>query len=881
MQMKRALTAEIPLVGREVELDRIVAELDGPAPVAFVLAGAAGVGKTRLASEASRTAAGLGFTTAQAVASRAAASIPFGPFAPLLPVNDPVPGDLLGLLQQASDAIAQRAGPDRRLLLVVDNAHLLDDGSAALVHQLVHSASCSVVASVRTPGSAPDPVTALWKDGLADRIDLNPLSEEEVEKVTTGVLGAPIAGGAVRRLWELSSGNALYLRELLIGAVDSGALREEGGMWSLRLPLTAPDRLVELVAARLGGLGAETVAVIELVAVGEPVGVSMLEKLTDAAFVEDAERQGFLEVFQDGRRTEVRLSHPMYGEALRRGLPRSRLRRISIALAGALKGTGARRREDLLRLARWQLDAGGAGDPELLSRAARRASDMFDFDLAARLARTALDSGGGVAAGLVLGETKFRSGHHAEAEFILAGLVPLCTSEVELAQVAGARAHIFSNLMGDSAAAARVLEEASAVITDAAARLQLLGRLAINRLFEGDPQGALSAAEPLLASAEDPWVARGAYAASSACALLGRGQEAVDLAYRGLEAHRRTLDSVQLPEVQLIGAVLGHAAVGHLAQAEADAQIGYQACLAAGDKEGQATFSLLRGYVRVERGQLAAASKAFLEGATINRALQDVTALRWCLGGRALAEGMSGHPDLALSAAAELDQLPAGSAMIFELDLIGRGRAWVSVATGELSRARQLLSEAAARAAASDQRVAEARLLHDIARLGEPSTVAPQLAAIAASADSELLTALAQHADALARASSRDLEAAGTAFESFGAALLAAEADLASAALYRSEGVFRRASAMSRRAEELAASCGDVRTPGLSRYEHSDRLTRREREVAGLAANGASSREIGAKLFLSVRTVDNHLQNVYSKLGVTSRDELARALRMP
>jgi DNA-binding CsgD family transcriptional regulator len=721
----------------------------------------------------------------------------------------------------------------------------------------------------------------LWKDGLADRIDLCPLSEEEVEKVATGVLGAPIAGGAVRRLWELSGGNALYLRELLIGAVDSGALEEESGMWSLRRPLTAPDRLVELVAARLGGLGDETVALIELVAAGEPVGFSMLEQLTDAAFVEDAERHGFLEVFQDGRRTEVRLSHPMYGEALRRGLPRGRLRRISGALAGALKGTGARRREDLLRLARWQLDAGGAGDSELLCRAARRASDMFDLDLAARLARTALDSGGGVAAGLVLGEAKFRCGHHEEAETILAGLVPLCTSDTELAQVAGARAHIFSNLMGDSAAAARVLEEASAVVTDVAARLRLLGQLAVNRVFEGDPQGALTAAEPLLASAEDGWLARGAFAASSACALLGRGQEAVDLAYRGFAAHRRAKASVQLPEVQLIGAVLGHAAVGRLAQAEADAQIGYQACLAAGDKEGQATFSLLRGYVLVERGQLAAASKVFLEGATINRELQDLAALRWCLGGRALAEGMSGHPDIALSATAELDHLAAGSAMIFELDLVGRGRAWVSVATGELSRACQLLSEAAARAAACDQRVAEARLLHDIARLGDPSTVAPQLAVIAASVDSELLAALAKHADALARASPRDLENAGVAFESFGAALLAAEADLAAAGLYRSEGASRRASAMSRRAEELAASCGDVRTPGLSRHGHSDRLTRREREVAGLAATGASSREIGAKLFLSVRTVDNHLQSVYSKLGVTSRDELARALRMP
>jgi len=272
-------------MSRQAEMDRILARLDGPKPAAFVLAGAAGVGKSRLAFEAAKSAVSLGFTTAEAVASRAAAAIPFGPFAPFLPEAGHTPGDMLGLLRLASDAILSRAGPDRRLLLVVDDAQLLDDGSAALVHQLVQKQTCSVLASLRTPGPAPDPVTALWKDGLAERIDLRAWSETETEEVLAAALGGPVASGSVRQLWEVSGGNALYLRELIIGAVDSGALSETGGIWSLQRPLTAPGRLVELVASRLAGLAPGTVAVLELLAVGEPLGMAVLEKLTDPASV--------------------------------------------------------------------------------------------------------------------------------------------------------------------------------------------------------------------------------------------------------------------------------------------------------------------------------------------------------------------------------------------------------------------------------------------------------------------------------------------------------------------------------------------------------------------------------------------------------------------
>ncbi len=342
--------------------------------------------------------------------------------------------------------------------------------------------------TVRTPGPAPEAVTALWKDGLAERIDLRPWNEAQTEAVLTAYLGGPVASGSVRRLWELSQGNALYLRELLIGAMDSGTLRPDGGIWSLSRPLTAVGRLVELVAARLSGLAPETTAVLELLAVGEPLGLAVLEKLTNPAGVEDAEAQGLVQLSADGRRVLARLTHPVYGESLRNSMPRSRLRRISASLAEAVALTGARRRDDLLRLGRWQLDSGSAREAGLLTQAAQRAGEMFDFGLAARLAQAALDAGGGVDAGLALGEAMFRSGRHHEAEAVLAGVAPLSQADRDLARIASARAHNFANLLGDPDAAMAVLDEALAAVSDDAPRLQLLGRLATIKVFEPTPR---------------------------------------------------------------------------------------------------------------------------------------------------------------------------------------------------------------------------------------------------------------------------------------------------------------------------------------------------------------------------------------------------------
>ncbi|GGW91411.1 helix-turn-helix transcriptional regulator [Streptomyces chartreusis] len=58
-----------------------------------------------------------------------------------------------------------------------------------------------------------------------------------------------------------------------------------------------------------------------------------------------------------------------------------------------------------------------------------------------------------------------------------------------------------------------------------------------------------------------------------------------------------------------------------------------------------------------------------------------------------------------------------------------------------------------------------------------------------------------------------------------------------------------------------------------------ERLTEQERRIAGLVAEGATNKEAAAALFLSPKTVEFHLGNVYRKLGVRSRSQLARSFR--
>jgi hypothetical protein len=138
-----------------------------------------------------------------------------------------------------------------------------------------------------------------------------------------------VDAAAVRQLVDRSRGNPLFLRELVTGALDSGGLVDEGGLWRLRGGLQPTARLVELVRLRLGDLTDAERAVLELLTLGEPLGQAELLQLSDPEAVDAVERKGLIVSRVDGRRVQVWLAHPVYGDVVRVGVRALRQRALS------------------------------------------------------------------------------------------------------------------------------------------------------------------------------------------------------------------------------------------------------------------------------------------------------------------------------------------------------------------------------------------------------------------------------------------------------------------------------------------------------------------------------------------------------------------------
>lgn len=863
-----------PLTGRADELRFIgtaMRRADGPSGI--VLAGPAGVGKTRLAHEALRLADRRGTITKWAYGSESARAIPLGAFAGLL---GDIGDDPARLLPRAIGTLTAVPGAPR-MVLGVDDAHLLDELSATLVHQLVVRRSATVLLTVRAGERAPDAVTALWKDEHLLRHDLRPLSAEETASLLEAVLDGPIASRDAARMSHLTSGNALFLRHLVDGELDAGRLAKVGGLWCwAEQPAISPE-LAELVGTRMGGIPEPVRDVVDLLALGEPLGTSLLSELAGAAAVESAESRGLIRADVDGRRLQVRLAHPLYGEVRRREMGILRARRLRGVIATAIAGTGARRSEDTLRRAVLTLDSDLEPDPALFVRAAHTAVRLFDLHLGQRLAGAAVDAGGGSPAKLTLAYALSWGSRCAEAEKVLAALSAEATNDYERAQIGGARAGNLFWPLGRSAEAEEVLDSTLSSVTDTKMRTLLLAMRAAFDVSLGRMRLALESGREILAlpSLTDQAVVMGAIAVVGAAGALGMTTEMRLVADRAYEAAARSYDAgiirFGVSDLHILGARLS----GELDSAMRVAQ---QRRAESEDTPGPPRLMglVLLGQATQATGRLRTAIRLLQEARAGLVSLETHEFLCRCLSHLTQALAMAGEAE---EAGVMLDQLREqwrGAYTVDEPDLL-LGKAWVAAAQGSVTEAVAAAREAAELARRREQPAYEVLALQTAVGFGD-RTVAARLRELSDVVEGPRASIAAAHAEALAAREPDDLLSVAARWERMGDLLAAADTAAQAAITYAGRDQRGSSATAAAKAHRLAQACEGARTPALRAAARPLPLSDREREIVTLAAQGLSNREIAERLVVSVRTVEGHIYRVGTRLGVNDRRQFAALL---
>lgn len=837
----------------------------------MVLAGVAGVGKSRLLTE---VAAAWPGEVMRISGSASASLIPFGAFASVVPD--------LGGFGEGAGVVALLAGFEAALqarssgalLVAVDDAQHLDTGSMALVHRLAVGGLAHVACTVRTGDPVRADLTDLWASGVALRLELQPLARDEADLLAEVGLGGPVEPVTLDRLWGRTHGNPLFLRLVVLGAGERGQLRAERGWWSWDGDETPDAPIVELVEVRLGRLEPRDRTALEVVALAEGVAVEVVAAIAPGSDLAGLEQRSLLRTEEVDGRIELRLAHPLYGEVLRARLGLLRLRELERALADELEGQGPLGPEATIRVARWRLHGGGTPSEELLLDAARRAMERYDFRLADELARAAVERTDSADARWEHARALVGSGQHEEAERVLAAAAAEAANEHEVHRVADARSRALFWHAGDADRALVVLEEAEAKLTDPDLIASLRSDRSLVLANAGRIAEAIAVGEPLL-DHPDIWCrVRAVSGAGFGFALHAEGDRAIGLISTTLpDALAGATEHPDGPGWVAVVWMLGLISTGRLSDVDQLLQV-----LPSGSAHATYTGAevLLRGRLALLQG-LAPEAARFLHRSAEELAVTNGSWRPWSLALLAEAHALVGEVDLAEAAIAESIEgwptLPGAWAVDAR-----RCGAWVHASAGRLSQAQTELLAVADDCRSTGSRYWEALALHDHLRIAATEPVAVRLRELAEEAEGAWIPALAAHARAALSGDGHALDAATDQLEATGALLHAAEASAQAATAHRAAGLRAREAAATTRSAALRERCGPVRTPGLFAATGAPELTAREREVVALVRRGLSNREIAAAMVVSVRTVEGHVLRASAKVGASSRTELVELL---
>lgn len=856
-----------PLTGRSEQMRLIEAALVDRDCSGIVVCGAAGVGKSRIAREAMVWAASEGCVVRWVVATSSARALPLGA---LRSWAGPVGGDSLQLVRGVIESLTC-ALDGATVVVGVDDAPLLDDLSMFVVHQIVQCGAAKVVITLREGEPVPAAIQEVVKGGQFDRLELQPLSREDAATLLSATLGGSVDPDTTQRLWGLTRGNVLYLRNIVEQEITDGRLVRRNGVWRWLGDPVMPPGLVALIEARIGDLPTSVADVVDALAVGEPIELASLRRIAGAGAVEEADLRGLITVETVQSGVEVWVAHPLYGEVRRERAAPTRLRRLRGLVAAELaKSDDCDDLRVVVRRATLGLDSDLEPDPDLLIKAARGAVWFPNLPLADRLADAAIRAGGAAEANFIRAHVLSWLGRGQEADAVLAGAREL--SEADRARRVFLRATNRLFILADPVGAKRLIDNASHSRVQVRACIDAF--LTVYWAAMGKPDAARQSSKTLaLPELPDLVAARTtAWAITLACGDAGRVSDAVAAAQAGYAVPTRSF--VVLPDAH-VGALL---LAGRIAEAWQVAEQFDKAMMLAIDVRQQTTCIPSAVLGRAARGASRLAAACSLLGAAVDALSAGDQANGWwyrCQIPLTTALAMRGLTDRAAATLAALADRrhPSWRCLDYEYAI---ARAWVAAAQGAVSEAVAMLTSAAETARANGQFAAEVVCLQTATQFGDHSG-APRLGELTAIVEGPRVAAAARFGAALAAGDGAALDAVSQDFERMGDLVAAVDAAARAAIVYRGQGLRGSGLGCAARAEALAQRCG-ARTPALGEASKPLPLTDREREIVWLVGAGLSNRDIATRLTISVRTVESHIYNAMAKTGTTDREDLAALL---
>ena len=828
---------------------------------------------------------------------------------------------LLGALAHLLQRLAERA----TVVVTLDDVHLADGSSWEALNYLSRNltdARLLILLAARPEELtehriAGDVIRALEQEGLLDRLTVGPLLPADVRELAGEMLQGPVPDTLVDWLVDRARGSPLFATGLL------RALIEEGGDLSQPLLRSLPEDLAERVQARTRDLDPGAKSILELLTViGYRVDMHDLLRLAGRSpdemgpMLERLERVRLVAEIEDGPELLYEISHPLIQEAIYGQIGGLRRRALHRHVARGLVEAGryGSAASHIVRAA----DPGDEEAIETLCEALRQAE-------AGEHHREALALLEALLAMLPAGDPRWRRvvevtpvtpewvvDHRADSAADVGIRAMRRADQVlersgSLAQRAAVKFRLGSLLawgMCELEAGRALVEEARDLFAEAGDRRAVL--LATNELgyqvgMADDGAAHERLARDVLVAAEDlgdQFIRlQGLCSLAWALTIAGRSDEALTAIEHGIEVASRSGRVYRQAYLHGMRAALRHRQ---------------------GDRSARVELEVARDINPAYRDTLVldfSAQIAWDEGDLDRAVAMALDQLAWDGGvSTRRAFGMS----TAVMSLAEMGRHEEARALQTTLDDAFHGRrcwvlsrlaSWSGAVLAGLSPdgtgsvpalvevcedatsnnywhwARWMLADLAEGAASGHDPAVAARALELLesdpwpaagALDGALRSFTTGAAATVLGVIGEGPESLNQAADAFGRAGRPLME--GRALALLGTSLVRVDRSRALEALERAVACFGRCGATVRQQRALAQldALGPrgrrKRSPGTE----AGALSGREREVARLASEGCSAREIGARLFIGERTVETHLANVYAKLGVASKMDLVR-----